>query len=145
MVQIHSSTKPISAKNIKRNWHFVDLNGKILGRTANEIARLLQGKHKTNFVSYLDMGDYVVAVNAKSVAVSGKKAEQKTYTYYSGYPGGLREVPFKTLLERKPQEIISRAVMGKLPKNKLRDRRMTRLYIYPGETHPYADKFKENK
>lgn len=145
MVQIQTSTKPVSGKNMKRNWHLVDLKGKILGRSANEIAKLLQGKHKTDYVSYLDMGDYVVVVNAKSVAVSGKKAEQKTYTYYSGYPGGLREVPFKTLLEKKPQEIITKAVVGKLPKNKLRDRRMTRLYVYPDEQHPYADKFKDNK
>lgn len=145
MVQVQPSTKPISGKNMQRNWHFIDLNGQILGRTANEIAKLLQGKHRVDYVSYLDMGDYVVAVNARKVAVSGKKAEYKTYNYYSGYPGGLREVSFKTLLEKKPQEIITKAVLGKLPKNKLRDRRMTRLYIYPGETHPYADKFKDSK
>ncbi len=142
MVQIQISTKPISGKNIKRNWHHIDLNGKILGRTANEIAKLLQGKHKVDFAPYLDLGDYVVVTNAKLVAVTGKKAEQKTYNYYSGYPGGLREVSFKTLLANKPQEIITKAVLGKLPKNKLRDRRMTRLHVYPGETHPFGDKFK---
>ncbi len=142
---MQTSTKPVSAKNIKRNWHMVDLKGKVLGRSANEIAKLLQGKHKPDYVSYLDMGDFVVVINAKSVEVTGKKAEQKTYTYYSGFPGGLREVKFETLLQNKPQEIITKAVIGKLPKNKLRDRRMTRLFVYPDEVHPYADKFKNNK
>lgn len=142
MVQLQRSTKPISSKDIQRNWHIVDLNGKILGRIANDIAKLLQGKHKTDYVSYNDMGDVVVAINAKKVAVTGKKADDKTYTYYSGYPGGLRKVTFKTLLEKKPEEIIRHAVLGKLPKNKLRDRRMTRLYVYPADTHPHADKIK---
>lgn len=108
MVQIQTSTKPVSGKNMKRNWHLVDLKGKILGRSANEIAKLLQGKHKTDYVSYLDMGDYVVVVNAKSVAVSGKKAEQKTYTYYSGYPGGLREVPLRLYLKRNHKKLLQK-------------------------------------
>ena len=145
MTQTHRSTKPISSKQVERNWHVIDLKDQILGRLANDIAKLLQGKHKVDYVPYMDMGDFVVVINAKEVAVTGKKAEDKTYTYYSGYPGGLRRVPFKTLLEQKPEEIIRHAILGKLPKNKLRDRRMTRLYVYPGENHPHADKIKSTK
>lgn len=140
MVQTHQVTKPISSKNIERKWHVVDLKGKILGREANDIAKLLQGKHKVNYVPYLDMGDYVVAINAKEVEVTGSKELNKTYTYFSGYPGGLRTVSFQTLRENKPEEIIRHAVVGKLPKNKQRDRRMARLYVYPGANHPHTDK-----
>ncbi len=145
MTQIHRSTKPISSKQIQRNWHVIDLKDQILGRVANDIAKLLQGKHKVDYAPYMDMGDCVVVINAKKVAVTGKKAEDKTYTYYSGYPGGLRKVAFKTLLEQKPDEIIRHAILGKLPKNKLRDRRMTRLYVYADENHPHADKIKSAK
>lgn len=140
MVRLHRSTKPISETTIERKWHFIDLKGKVLGRITNEIAIYLQGKHKTNYVSYLDGGDYVVAINSKNIKVTGKKADDKLYTYYSGYPGGLRTVPMSTLLKKKPNEVIRHAVMGKLPKNKLRDRRIARLYVYPEAAHPHQDK-----
>jgi LSU ribosomal protein L13P len=145
MVNLTISTKPVKAKEIKRDWHLIDASSKILGRLAPEIVKVLQGKHKRNYVPYLDMGDYVVVVNAKKVIVSGKKANQKIYTRYSGYPGGLKEISFNKLLEEKPEEIVKRAVSGMLPKNKLRKKRLARLYVFADENHPFADKFKNSK
>jgi len=145
MVNLTISTKPVKAKEIKRDWHLIDASSKILGRLAPEIVKVLQGKHKRNYVPYLDMGDYVVVINAKKVIVSGKKADQKIYTRYSGYPGGLKEISFNKLLEEKPEEIVKRAVSGMLPKNKLRKKRLTRLYVFADENHPFADKFKNSK
>jgi len=145
MVNLTVSTKPVKAKEIKREWHLIDASSKILGRLAPEIVKLLQGKHKRNYVPYLDMGDYVVVINAKKLVVSGKKANQKIYTRYSGYPGGLKEISFSKLLEEKPEEIVKRAVSGMLPKNKLRKKRLARLYVFADENHPFADKFKNSK
>ena len=145
MVNLTISTKPVKAKEIKRDWHLIDASSKILGRLAPEIVKVLQGKHKRNYVPYLDMGDYVVVINAKKVIVSGKKDDQKIYTRYSGYPGGLKEISFNKLLEEKPEEIVKRAVSGMLPKNKLRKKRLTRLYVFADENHPFADKFKNSK
>ena len=124
-------TVATKAKQIDRQWHLVDAKGQILGRVATRIAVLLMGKSKAYFVRHLDCGDYVVVVNAKDVAVTGKKLTQKIYTTYSGYPGG-----------RKPEEVVRRGVCGMLPKNKLRDSMIKRLYIYSGEEHPHKDKFK---
>jgi large subunit ribosomal protein L13 len=145
MVNLTVSTKPVKAKEIKREWHLIDASSKILGRLAPEVVKLLQGKHKRNYVPYLDMGDYVVVINAKKLVVSGKKANQKIYTRYSGYPGGLKEISFNKLLEEKPEEILKRAVSGMLPKNKLRKKRLARLYVFADENHPFADKFKNSK
>jgi len=145
MVNLTVSTKPVKAKEIKRDWHLIDASSKILGRLAPEIVKLLQGKHKRNYVPYLDMGDYVVVINAKRVIVSGKKADQKIYTRYSGYPGGLKEISFNKLLEEKPEEIVKGAVSGMLPKNKLRKKRLARLYVFADENYPFADKFKNSK
>jgi large subunit ribosomal protein L13 len=142
-MKVKQSTKPISEKTVSRNWHLVNLENQILGRMSNEIATLLQGKHKAGYAPYADVGDYVVVINAKKVKVSGKKADTKVYSYYSGYPGGLRTIGFKNQLEKNPTEVIRHAVSGMLPKNKLRDVRLTRLYIYAAETHPHGDKLKK--
>ncbi len=141
MTGLTHSTKSLSERAIKRNWHIIDVKGKILGRVTPEIGKLLQGKHKYDYVSYLDVGDYVVVINAKDVEVSGKKSLDKVYTSYSGYPGGLKKITFEKLLLKKPSEIIRHAVSGMLPKNKLRDKRLARLYIYSDDKHPYKDKF----
>lgn len=142
MKKITNQTKPIKEKEIKRNWHLIDVKGMILGRIAPKISYYLQGKNKINYVSYLDCGDYVVVINAKKIILTGKKSETKIYTYYSGYPGGLKKIKFNYLLENKPEEIIKRAVSGMLPKNKFRDRRLKRLFVFADENHPYKDKFK---
>lgn len=135
------SIKPVSEKDVKREWHLIDMSNQTLGRVVTKIATLLQGKHKVNYVPSLDMGDNVVIINAQKVTLTGKKSEAKTYSYYSGYPGGLREVPFKRMLADNPKEVVRHAVAGMLPKNKLRDRRLTRLHIYPDVQHPHGDKF----
>lgn len=145
MKNLTKSTKSLSAKEIARDWHLIDVNGKILGRISPEIARFLQGKHKLHYVPYLDGGDYVVVINAKKVKITGKKKKSKIYTHYSGYPGGLKHYSLGELLENKPIEVIKRAVSGMLPKNKLRNKRLSRLFIFPDEKYPYEEKFRNLK
>jgi large subunit ribosomal protein L13 len=127
---------------IERAWHIVDVADMILGRQTTKIANLLMGKSKPYFVSYLDCGDYVVVINAKRVKVSGKKAQQKTYEHFSGYPGGRSVHPFSEIIERDPKRVISEAVGGMLPKNKLRDSMLKRLFVFSDDKHPYASKLK---
>lgn len=142
MKQLTKSTQSISGKDISRNWHLIDIKGKMLGRAVSQISSLLQGKHKVYYSPNADMGDYVVVINAQQILLSGKKAANKVYKRYSGYPGGLRTVPYKEMIINKPQETIIHAVSGMLPKNKLRAKRLTRLYVYPADKHPYETKFK---
>lgn len=141
MTNLTRTTKSIKETEINRNWHLIDVSGKVLGRIAPTIAKILQGKHKVNYVSYLDSGDYVVVINAKDIVITGKKASTKTYTKYSGYPGGLRTISYKTMMEHDPAAIIEHAVSGMLPKNKHRSDRMRRLYVFGDNKHPYEDKF----
>lgn len=135
-------TQSTQAKDIERNWFLFDVKDKVLGRVATEIAAKLMGKAKPNFVRNLDCGDTVVVINASHVAVTGKKEKQKLYGKYSGYPGGLKEKELWQVRKEKPTILIRHAVFGMLPKNKLRDRLITRLYIYPEAEHPYQNKFK---
>lgn len=142
MSTLTKTTKKVSEKNVVHNWHVVDAKNQIVGRIAPQIAQYLQGKHKPTYVPYLDAGDYVVVINASKVKLTGKKEDTKEYTYYSGYPGGLRKETFKGLQTSNPTEIMRHAVSGMLPKNTLREKRLARLYIYPDENHPYKDKLK---
>lgn len=135
------STKPTSAKGITRAWHLVDASGMVIGKVATAVSTKLQGKNKRGFVPNLDMGDIVVVVNAGKAAFTGKKQIQKMYKSYSGYPGGLREVSLERLLANRPDEVIRHAISGMLPKNKLRDRRLSRLHIYKDSVHPYTRHF----
>ncbi len=137
--QMTVSTK---LSDIKRSWHSFDAKGKILGRIASEIAEVLMGKSKPYFVNNLDCGDYAVVINAADIEVSGKKEIQKKYARHSGYPGGYREESLMELRKRNPQDIIRFAVLGMLPQNKLRDRMLSRLFIFKGAEHPYTNKFK---
>ena len=134
-------TKSTKASEIKRNWHLIDVKDEILGRAATKIALVLMGKQKPNFVRNLDCGDYVVVINAATVTTTGKKEKEKLYGNYSGHPGGLKQKALWLVRKEKPTEPMRHAVLGMLPKNKLRDRLMTRLYIYPGMEHPYKSKF----
>lgn len=129
-------------KDIKRQWHLVDLKGKILGRVATQIAQLLQGKDKVYYTPHLDCGDWVVAINAAKIKVTGKKIKEKIYYRHSGYPGGLKAVTFEQQMAKDPRKIIEWAVKNMLPKNKLRARRMRRLKVFVGSEHKYKDKFK---
>lgn len=138
MKNITSSTK---GKEIRRTWHHFDVKNEVLGRMATVIAHTLMGKSKPKFVRNMDCGDYVVVTNAKFVSVTGKKEVQKMYSRFSGYPGGLKKIPFWKMQQQNPSEIVRHAVWGMLPKNKLRDRLMTRLFIFPEEDHPYRERF----
>lgn len=139
------STNSFSARDIKRDWHLVDAKNQTLGRLATGIATMLMGKQKPSFVPYLDQGDFVVVTNAAEVKVSGKKPTQKVYTRHSGYPGGLRQETFADLQNRRPTEIIRHAVRGMLPKTKLGDKMIKKLYIYPGSEHPHMKQLKGEK
>lgn len=135
-------TTPTKLSEIKRKWHLIDAKDMVLGRISTEIAKLLMGKGKSYFVRNLDCGDFVVVKNIKYVKVTGKKENQKTYFSYSGYPGGLKIQTLGDLRQRKPEDIIIHAVKGMLPQNRLRDKMLQRLYVFPEEEHAYKDKFK---
>ncbi len=120
---------------LKKKWYLIDAEGKILGRLATQIAMILSGKNKPIYTPHLDTGDFVVVINAAKVKVTGRKEEQKIYYYHSGYIGSLRERTLGEMRQRKPVEIIYRAVKGMIPKNKLGRKMLTKLKVYPGEDH----------
>jgi large subunit ribosomal protein L13 len=115
------------------NWHVLNAEGQALGRLATQIARLLIGKEKPNFTPYLDCGDHVVVINAEKIRLTGNKIDQKIYRSHSGYPGGLKEVPIRRLMPKRADWIVREAVLGMLPKNKLRAKRAKKLRVYIGD------------
>ena len=133
----NTKTTTPNQNEIKRGWFIVDAKDKILGKVAAKIATYLQGKNKADYTPYIDMGDQVIVINAQQVATTGKKLKQKMYKRYSGYPSGLKEIPLEVMLEKKPEEVISHAVKGMLPKNKLGSRMLTRLKVYRDAKHPH--------
>jgi len=126
------------ASEIVRRWHVVDASGQTLGRLATQIALLLKGKHKVQYAPHLDVGDFVVVVNAAKVRVSGDKPEQKLYYRHSGYPGGLRSVTLGALLKAHPERVVEHAVRGMLPHNALGRAMYRKLKVYAGPTHPHG-------
>jgi large subunit ribosomal protein L13 len=131
-----------SIKDITRQWHFFDAENQVLGRLATQVAKILMGKHKTEFVRHLDIGDHVVIVNAEKIAVTGNKAGQKIYHHHSGFPGGMKVTTFAQMLAAHPERILINAVSGMLPDNKLKDPMLKHLHVYPGPVNPYAKQFK---
>jgi len=131
------------AKDVKRDWHLMDAKGRVLGRMATEVAGLLMGKHKTVYAPHIDMGDYVVVVNAKGVELTGKKSQQKVYRGHSGYPGGFKEIKFEKLEREQPEKVIKLAVKNMLPANRLRNERLKRLKVFAEDKHPYESKFRK--
>jgi large subunit ribosomal protein L13 len=129
------SAKP---KEIEQRWYLVDADGQTLGRLATKIADTLRGKRKPEYTPHIDTGDFVVVVNAEKIAVTGKKREDKIYYRHSGYPGGLRQRTFAEELERRPTEVLRKAVKGMLPRNRLARRQLTKLKIYAGPEHPHG-------
>jgi large subunit ribosomal protein L13 len=123
--------------DIEQKWWLINADGKILGRLATEVADLLRGKKKPQFTSHLDTGDFVVVINAEKIRVSGRKLDQKTYFSHSQYPGGLKEEKLKDLLERKPEDVIKKAVWGMIPKTKLGRSVYKKLKVYRGPSHPH--------
>ena len=122
---------------VTKKWHLVDANGKTLGRLASRIAILLRGKHKPIFTPHMDAGDFVIVVNADKVALTGNKWKDKLYIHHSGYPGGLKSMSAEKVREKKPERLITMAVQGMLPKNKLGRRLLKKLKVYSGEAHPH--------
>lgn len=122
---------------IEKKWWLINAEGKILGRMATEVAVLLRGKKKPEYVDFLDSGDFVIIINAEKVKTTGKKLEQKKYYSHSGYPGGLKEKTLKEMLEKKPEEVIRKAVWGMIPKNKLGRAVYKKLKVYRGPHHPH--------
>ena len=131
-------TYRVKPEEIHRQWYVINAEGKVLGRLASEIAKLLRGKHKPYYQPDVDCGDYVIVVNAEKVRVTGKKLEQKIYYRHSNYPGGLKERSLKWMLENKPEEVIKLAVKRMLPKNRLGHRMLKKLKVYRGPEHPHS-------
>lgn len=123
---------------IKRDWYVVDADGKTLGRLATEIASRLRGKNKPEYTPFLDTGDYVIVINAAKVKVTGSKFTDKIYHSHSGYPGGIKSVPFSELIAKKPEMVIESAVRGMLPKGPLGRAMFRKLKVYAGATHNHA-------
>jgi large subunit ribosomal protein L13 len=124
-------------EEVDHQWYLVDADGKILGRLAARLATILRGKHKPIYTPHVDTGDCVVVVNAKKIALTGKKMKDKIYYHYTGYPGGIRETSAEKLLAKKPTEMIRVAVKGMLPKNSLGREMLRKLKIYAGPSHPH--------
>ena len=131
-------THPANLKTLERQWHVIDANGLVLGRVATKAARLLMGKHRPTYTTFLYTGDHVVIVNAGLVKLTGRKEEQKIYRRHSGYEGGLREERAKDVRARRPIRLVEEAVRGMLPKTTLGDAMYRKLKVYAGPDHPHA-------
>ena len=135
-------TYSTKASDIKREWHTIDASDKVLGRVSTQIASLLMGKHKPIFSRHLDVGDFVVVINAEQVRVTGNKLKQKLYYRHSGYPGGLKSVSLERMMQTHPTRVIEHAVKGMLPHNRLGAKMMKRLRVFEGDAHPHQSQVK---
>jgi len=134
---MNAKTYTVRESEIERRWFVVDATGETLGRLASRIARILEGKHKPSYQPNLDTGDHVIVLNASRIAVTSDKLESKLYIRHSGYPRGLKQETLGHLLERRPEEVIRRAVRGMLPRTKLGAQQLRKLKVYPGSDHPH--------
>jgi len=123
--------------DVERQWYVIDAKDVVLGRLASQVATLLRGKHKPIFAPHIDTGDFVVVINADKVVLTGKKLEQKKAYRHSGYPGGLRAMPYSELMEKRPDRAVEKAVKGMLPKNSLGRKMARKLKVYAGPEHPH--------
>ncbi len=128
-------------KDITHNWHLIDLKGKVLGRICSDMSKILQGKHKVYYSPHLDCGDYIVAINASLIKVTGRKEQHKFYHRHSLFPGGFKTTTIKQQRAKDPRKIISLSIKNMLPKNKMRDQWLARLKIFAASEHNYQDKF----
>jgi large subunit ribosomal protein L13 len=131
-------TEVAKAENVVRDWYIVDAQDAVLGRLSTRIAGVLRGKNKALYTPSVDTGDFVIVVNAEKIALTGRKLADKIYYNHSGYVGGLKEITAGKLLEKKPEDLIKKAVKGMLPKNKLARAMLSKLKIYAGPSHPHA-------
>ena len=130
-------TYQATSQDRERVWYVVDAENKTLGRLATQIADVLRGKRKPTYTPHVDVGDFVIVVNAEKIAVTGKKLEDKRYWRHSGYPGGIRSRTLGDMLEKRPEEVIRKAVKGMLPRNRLARQQLRKLKIYAGPEHPH--------
>lgn len=130
-------TESIKGSEIVRDWYVVDAKDKTLGRLASSVAQILRGKNKVNFSPNLDMSDFIIVINAEKIILTGNKENTKEYWRHTGYPGGQKTVPFKKMLEEKPDQVIRTAVKGMLPHNKLGRKLLGHLKVYSGSNHPH--------
>lgn len=131
------------AEDVKRKWFVVDAAGKPLGRLASEVAIIIRGKHKAEYTPHVDVGDYVIVLNADKVVLTGKKLDQKVHKRYSGYPGGLKEIKYRKFLADRPERVIELAVKGMLPKNSLGRAMAKKLKVYKGSKHNHEAQMPE--
>jgi large subunit ribosomal protein L13 len=132
------TTQVAKKDEVTRDWYLVDADDKVLGRVATEIANVLRGKNKPTYTPSVDTGDFVIVVNAEKIQLTGNKNADKVYYSHSGFPGGLKEITAGKLLEKKPEDLLKKAVKGMLPKNKLARHMIKKLKIYTGTDHPHA-------
>jgi len=131
-------TYSVKQADITRSWWLVDADGLALGRLAAELAKILKGKNKPIYTTHLDVGDHVIVINAEKVMLTGNKLQKKIYYRHSGYPGGLKEIPYEVLMRDKPELAVEKAVRGMLPKNRLGRSMLKKLHVYSGPDHPHA-------
>ena len=130
-------TRPAQPEHMIPTWHVIDAQGKVLGRLASRVAGILRGKHKPAFTPHLDLGDHVIIVNAEKLHLTGSRLQKKVYYHHTGFPGGIKSITAEQLLKKKPSDLLSKAIYGMLPKNKLRKQLAGKLRIYAGPEHPH--------
>ena len=126
-----------NAQNIERKWYVIDAKGMVLGRLASEVAMILSGKRKPIYTPHVDTGDYVIVLNADKIKLTGQKWSDKKYIYHTGYPGGLKEIPYKELVKRDPTKLVRLAVKGMLPKNSMGRAMIKKMKLFTGTEHPH--------
>ena len=132
------STYMANPQNVERTWYVIDAEDMILGRLASQIASILRGKNKPTFTPHVDCGDYVIVINADKIRLTGRKLDQKLYRYHTGYPGGLKEIPYRKLMEKKSDFALKEAVRRMLPKGPLGYKELKKLHVYAGAEHPHT-------
>lgn len=130
-------TKSIKQSEINKKWWLVDAQGQTLGRFSSKIAQILRGKHKVDFTPHMDMGDFVIVINAEKVKLSGSKENDKVYFRHTGYPGGVKETKYSEMIQKFPERIVENAVKGMLPHNRLGRKILLNLKVYKGQEHPH--------
>ena len=130
-------TEVAKIEDVKRDWYLIDAQDMVLGRLATQVANILRGKNKAIYTPSVDTGDFVIIVNAEKIALTGRKLDDKVYYSHTGFPGGLKEITAGKLLEKKPEDVIKKAVKGMLPKNKLARHMIKKLKVYTGANHPH--------
>jgi large subunit ribosomal protein L13 len=138
MSKLHFTTKHANAATVQRDWYVVDGTNQTVGRMCAKIAAVLRGKNKAYYTPHVDCGDYIIVTNCDKVVFTGNKLDEKLYDTYSGYPGGRKEETAKSLLKRRPEVVIERAVKGMLPKNRLGRKMFKKLFVYLGAEHPHV-------